>query len=117
MALLFGLIFAFRWFHLYRLAAFLVSSGVVTVVWFSNIGWSQLVLVDLLLNQISVLLTYIGLGVFVLGDSLNPLGILMTLIGLGLVGLGRHFHSPIPLDQILETDETWNRVDRTGERD
>lgn len=90
----------------YRIALFLFSGGVLCNLLFSRVGWSQNPVLDLFLNRISILITVVGLGIFLL--NVNSLGILLTGVGLMLVIFGMYVHSPIPLEQMLEVDPNWH---------
>jgi hypothetical protein len=99
---LFALIFFLRMLSFFWVASFLTSTGTIMVVLLSRIGWSRHLLVDLILNQISILLIILGIGAFCFKESLNHVGIYMALIGLLLAGLGMHFHSSITADDLIE---------------
>jgi hypothetical protein len=75
--------------------------GVLSVI-FSQLGWHKSLLIDFLLNQLSILLTLFGfVGVtndFVMGkpDVSTLLMVLTIFCGLFLAGLGMKFsHSPL----------------------
>lgn len=74
-----------------------VGFGTVLSVIFSRLGWHKSLLIDFLLNQLSILLTLLGfVGVtsdFVMGeaDESTLLMILIIFCGLFLAGLGMKF--------------------------
>ena len=78
----------------------MVGCGTISALLLSRIGWSEYLLVDLILNQISVLMIILGIGIFLYQGELNPVGIVFTVIGLLLVGLGMHFHSSVSEDKL-----------------
>lgn len=101
---LFALMFITRSLSLYWVALFLTGFGTISALWLSRVGWSRHLFVDLILNQISVLMIILGIGVFLFKGELNPVGIPMTIIGLLLAGLGMHFHSPVAEDELDESN-------------
>ncbi len=79
------------------LAIFIIGFGTVLSVIFSRLGWHRLLLVDFLLNQLSILLTLFGFvrvsSDFVKGvPDVSTLFMMLILVcGLFLAGLGMKF--------------------------
>lgn len=89
--------------HHYTIAAVgqaLLYFGGTSIVIFSRIGWSESLWKDILLNQISIVLTIIGFGILFLyaayGFSFPQLGVFAVVTGIVLAGLGIIFQSSIP---------------------
>lgn len=97
---LFVIIYVARSLSLYWIALFLTGSGIISALWLSRVGWSRHLIVDLILNQISVLMIILGIGFFLFDGGLNPEGIISAIIGLLLVGLGINYHSPVDVDEL-----------------
>ena len=84
------------------LAIFAIGFGTVLSVIFSRLGWNRSLLVDFLLNQLSILLTLFGFvwlsSDFVKGalDVFSLVKILIIFCGLFLAGLGMKFSDSPP---------------------
>lgn len=74
--------------------------GATSIVIFSRIGWSKSLWKDILLNQVSIVVTVIGFGILFLyavyGFSLPQLGVFAVVTGLILAVLGIVSQSSIP---------------------
>ncbi len=76
-----------------------VSSGIV----FNRLGWSQNLLIDILFNQVSIILSVMGYVLVFLyvqcnyDESIMNIGILMIVVSFVFVWVGIKFHSPVQI--------------------
>lgn len=82
------------------LSIFAIGAGAVLAVWFSRLGWNESLLIDFVLNQLSVVMVlggFIGTGISLMGSGLNlsvlPF-ILVVWVGIVLAGLGMKYSTP-----------------------
>jgi hypothetical protein len=84
------------------LAVFTISFGTVLGVVFGRVGWAQSKIVDVLLNQLSILMMLAGYTAgfltIISGDMRSFLGaIFMLTLGIVLAAVGIRYHSPVPM--------------------
>lgn len=90
--------FLAQYYLLAAIGQFSLYFGGSLIVIFSKIGWSKHILIDFLFNQLSILITFIGLLIgfsnilYEIGPSYH-LGVLLFIVGFIMAGLGVYFSS------------------------
>ncbi|MCB8927799.1 MAG: hypothetical protein H6652_19470 [Ardenticatenaceae bacterium] len=89
-----------------KFAMFFIGIGVFST-FCSQVGWSNILIIDLIFNQLSVVIILVGIGVFALGKTINPIGSYIFILGIIMAIIGMKIHSPISLDKVLMNQELW----------
>ncbi len=87
-------------FQFLKFSMFSTICGGILAMKISRVGWSQIYWRDLIFNQLSIVVTILGISIVFLSNPINSLGAFLTFGGIILIGLGNKFHSPIPVNEL-----------------